>query len=855
MLVATAAAILVLAAAPDAGAADAGMWQDSKAPATRFLEAAQELDRPDAGLSFAPPGINEDELQQTIARHEKLARAVPVELPPLAELQTLVERRKAADEASARLQTRVTQYRKKSIMPDEVRAAVRELTDADAQLSSGIDAALKSLTTRLQPTAIVVSGGVSLGSYQAGLLHYYTQYLLQHRIAVGRLAPELLEEPVTATGASAGSINAFLSAISICRKPVLKPEDSLFWRVWMPVGFDGLINVDDVTTYSLLSRKPLDRAVELVRNTWNDGEWRNDPCRVNLGFTVTREVPRSVPLNKSSSRDTGSVRLPIQTERIVLVMEGQNGTSPAVRSWLPAKTDEERDFFVDFDVHAPAGGELPDTLVKILQASSAFPVAWPPVLLTLHADPSYGYFLDGGVFDNNPVRLATRLLELESAGEKSGIAQSKLKKQLPWRLLYVEPDATPWQDQLVAEARRRDSFASMYGELVQSLVGTARKAELLSTIEHDSSLRDRIDVPLRGWPITGSFLLNFFAFLEEDFRRFDFYSGMADSFEFLHANDDPREARLGLGDVQVDSPEFECVLSFRKQDGQTKARELPACQSLLEHASNHRAANNLVALLETSSKVRDAIRNCIAVKNCEQGLEFKVLSKELAQNGYEFADPSIKSESVIGAVRERLHPLVNAFAKKQPFVDSAAVSLIGKAGLDSMSVRPSSWYVGVGMLSRSGGELEYSKRVAGPWCPLTLGGRIMRVQSRFLEAHRSRAEERYSATFELYAHPLALELNPVPSWWWFRAGIAAGMGAETVTIGVQPAVVRFPVEGSLTALFLQRFYLRAIYKTYPLDGCPDSRCTFLSPDFADDRSQIAGIRADWTLSIGWRFID
>src|SRR5437588_140229 len=45
----------------------------------------------------------------------------------------------------------------------------------------------KGPNSKLQSTSIVVSGGVSLGSYQAGLLHLYTQYLLAHKNQVAKV--------------------------------------------------------------------------------------------------------------------------------------------------------------------------------------------------------------------------------------------------------------------------------------------------------------------------------------------------------------------------------------------------------------------------------------------------------------------------------------------------------------------------------------------------------------------------------------------------------------------------------------------------------------------------------------------
>jgi hypothetical protein len=99
----------------------------------------------------------------------------------------------------------------------------------------------------------VVSGGVSLGSYQAGFLHYYTQYLLTHGRYVRQFftsengsSLDLVGGFKLATGASAGSINAFLAAVAGCRKPVADPEKSLFFQAWIPVGMERLADSDEV---------------------------------------------------------------------------------------------------------------------------------------------------------------------------------------------------------------------------------------------------------------------------------------------------------------------------------------------------------------------------------------------------------------------------------------------------------------------------------------------------------------------------------------------------------------------------------------------------------------------------------
>ena len=52
-----------------------------------------------------------------------------------------------------------------------------------------------------------MSGGVSLGAYEAGYLYYFTEMIRRNR--------ELLDLKIL-TGASAGSVNAMIAIISLC---------------------------------------------------------------------------------------------------------------------------------------------------------------------------------------------------------------------------------------------------------------------------------------------------------------------------------------------------------------------------------------------------------------------------------------------------------------------------------------------------------------------------------------------------------------------------------------------------------------------------------------------------------------
>ena len=80
--------------------------------------------------------------------------------------------------------------------------------------------------------SFTVSGGSALGSYQAGFLYY----MLAAREVNGGGGPRLK----LASGASAGSINAMLALTHAEGGLPLDPDENLFARVWLPVGFRDL---------------------------------------------------------------------------------------------------------------------------------------------------------------------------------------------------------------------------------------------------------------------------------------------------------------------------------------------------------------------------------------------------------------------------------------------------------------------------------------------------------------------------------------------------------------------------------------------------------------------------------------
>ena len=118
--------------------------------------------------------------------------------------------------------------------------------------------------------ALVVSGGVSLGSYQAGFLYYFVEYLKRlDRIDVsaGRrplTRPEWAKTRIgvspiiVATGASAGSVNTTLAALEMCRKlrPIIAPAESLLYRTWHGLAVEKLFPADRPLGHGALHLRP-----------------------------------------------------------------------------------------------------------------------------------------------------------------------------------------------------------------------------------------------------------------------------------------------------------------------------------------------------------------------------------------------------------------------------------------------------------------------------------------------------------------------------------------------------------------------------------------------------------------------
>jgi predicted acylesterase/phospholipase RssA len=367
--------------------------------------------------------------------------------------------------------------------------------------------------------ALTISGGVSLGAYEAGLNWALVQFLrLRERVENTELRAVLRNRPalVAVTGASAGSINALLAAALWCEAPGSTRNSSvdsnLLRNTWLGMSLDALLP-DDPAAYlpedGVLASAALTPLIaELRRELFTPGAVGFRPgCAIPVGITLTRARPLE--------RETGGLRA--SSQRAVLAMVFEVGADGAVRIRRQTLADRgaTESLLALAEVADPSGSYLDsESVLQAVLASAAFPLAFGPRTLCECAaaceneelpagaacpgpDPAHSSagtscaahsmlqagnelkvcrrrFVDGGVFDNAPVGLA---IEQAEAFARPLLFQ-------PVTYVFIDPDVR----RLHPPEAPQSASASALGatgvlRLVNDLVSTARNRELSETVE------------------------------------------------------------------------------------------------------------------------------------------------------------------------------------------------------------------------------------------------------------------------------------------------------------------------------------------------------------------------------------
>ena len=375
-----------------------------------------------------------------------------------------------------------------------------------------------------QRISFAISGGASKGAYEAGLnwallkILRYESLGAKDSVLKGKFRPF---EAASMTGASAGGINAILSAMAWCARPdaegglLSRIDDNIFRNLWLKPDINTLlppsarspIYQDDD---AVLARKNLHEAANKLKEIWDSPVFRKD-CRVPLGVTVTRVFPEQL--------NVGDIN--VKNQRFTIPFELRTHDDGTAGFYFDP---QDYPLLLDYSmilIPQEAGGpkhKIDNQLIEdVIMTSGAFPVAFGRKRLQhCRVKATYdkseeleepknaqknnrvcpeGYelaeaeFADGGMFDNLPIGLA-RILAEEN--------KRSMENPLPVTYLYFDPNRLRYQlpekkvfekyvsdDPPKACSEMEYSFKSESGLLFGAL-GSAQNYELYRELTSDT---------------------------------------------------------------------------------------------------------------------------------------------------------------------------------------------------------------------------------------------------------------------------------------------------------------------------------------------------------------------------------
>lgn len=351
--------------------------------------------------------------------------------------------------------------------------------------------------------SMVISGGVSLGAYESGYNWAMIKMLNKARKNADQIEPDLR----SVAGASAGSINALLSAMYWCQKDSIplknSVDDNLFYETWVNLGVEDLAieGEDPENKSTLFTRKGLEKKAEKIVEHLEKPIFRKN-CTVPLGVALTKVTPIIENIH--------GIKMKNQNFSVPLTFKEKNGQGIVENRKLPPSNA--------FYLSIPGIENDRSKLINLLFASSAFPGVFQQVKLNYNykgKDHSH-YFIDGGLYDNVPLDLAIALDKRSSTFffiDPSNIRKEPIQtdedeeEQIP--IGFIGTNIMPLFSSF-------DIMQSMklYDAINRNFRGNTNKRLVLSSRYH---------------PLTGKYLAHFGAFLDHNFREYDYYVGVYDA--------------------------------------------------------------------------------------------------------------------------------------------------------------------------------------------------------------------------------------------------------------------------------------------------------------------------------------
>lgn len=563
------------------------------------------------------------------------------------------------------------------------------------------------------PLSVTVSGGVSLGAYEAGYLYYLSETL--------KLNPDKLRLKI-ATGSSAGSINALLTGIESCLPPERDPRQTQFFRAWTTSGIRELYDPQAVKPTSLFSRRALGPVVDELGQRLLAG--LPETCDFVFGATTTRLNPEGLAVRE------GLLSLPRSEEKFLLRVRGRGMGRPVDIENYVDRQDPLAQMLLPVD--GDSESEL-EALRELLYASSAFPLAFSPVALAYCTTTPGGHpnanaarcvrenatrslFIDGGVFDNQPVRLAARAalfgLDEKDLGSFRDVPVRRFG-QLPKEMQFwsIDPHAQNYPEDVEQLPKPPRTWLELVLNFADDYVSTASSKTLFELFQQHPELIGHIMVGARYFPTASGLLANFFGFFDSKLRVFDFYLGMHDAYRIMQEHvrkDDPNDtyAKLTLPEMTLDRVEgrlppgwdaYQCIGTILETNDPhptvcghdidhelialaqtTKIRLYDHCRRLAENGlintSQRECQNGMLGKQpfarptgKTATAGSETTRDDWRSQANESDLDYTI--RLLSERGFVFDEIGIKAadaDLTATVLRNRMQQIVARFADVQP---------------------------------------------------------------------------------------------------------------------------------------------------------------------------------------------
>ena len=264
--------------------------------------------------------------------------------------------------------------------------------------------------------ALTIAGGISLGAYESGvnwaIIRYFKKLYAKpertievisesspkkNSLKIRRFKPDM----VSIAGASAGSINSFLSSLYWCSDPNVKnklPEgidDNLLSTTWRKIGFDTLLPLDsqkylnkkgkcelgadfDSCVFDgFLSRKQMIEEIDGIKTKIAESSFLKK-CKTQIGFTITSEAAEQIKIENFS--------LNVQRFSVIAELEIDSSGNPKFyqRIFSADEAEQQNIILIPPKDHTSFENKQTgaryevdiDQIIRVLLISSAFPVAF-----------------------------------------------------------------------------------------------------------------------------------------------------------------------------------------------------------------------------------------------------------------------------------------------------------------------------------------------------------------------------------------------------------------------------------------------------------------------------------------------